>query len=156
MPWGYCCANCHRSLSGYDSYHDEYPCFEYTEHKLHPDLYCTECGKEVWDTATKAHAIRQRLAAAGTPDDVIADVIKIIDPANYSTKYADEIVYDIDHTRYRQLLDLVHSDSSQITEKDCKEHNDLVAKHGRRILDSLDDETWCYAEFKALADHDTW
>ena len=143
MPWGYCGI----SFGASD---------EYTEHNLHHDLYCTECGKEIWATATQAHAVRQCLAAAGTADDIIDDVIKIIDPHNYSTKYADEIVFDTDHTRYRKLLDLSHADSSQITEEHCKEHNDLVAKHGRRILDSFDNETWDYAEFKALADPNAW
>ncbi len=150
MPWGYCCIQCRSILDKYDPYRDEYECFEYTEHKLHPDLYCNECGKQVWVTATQAHAVRQRLAATGTADDVINDVIKIIDPHNFSTKYADEIEYDTNHTRYRQLLDLRNSDSSQITEEHCKEHNDLVDKHGRRIIDSCcDNETWDYAEFQA-------
>lgn len=150
MSWGYCCAHCYRSLEGYDSYHDEHHCFEYTKHKLHPDLYCTECGKQVWVTATQGHAVRQRLTTAGTANDVIDDVIKIIDPRNYSTKYASEIEYDTDHTRYCQLLDLCHTDSSQITEEHCKEHNDLVAKHGRRILNNCcDNKTWDYAEFQA-------
>lgn len=157
MPWGYCCARCRISFGasdGYDSWPRSANCHEYTEHKLHPDLYCDDCGKEVWATATQAHAVRQRLAAAGTTDDVIDDVIKIIDPASYSTKYADEIDYDTDHTRYRKLLDLRHADSSQITEELCKEHNDLITKHGRRILDKFDNEIWDYAEFKSLAEPD--
>jgi len=155
MPRGHYCADCHRSLYSYDSYHDKHHYCEYTEHKLHPDFYCTECGKQVWATATQAHAVRQRLAAADAAADVIDDVISIIDPRNYSTKYADEIEYDADHTRYSELLDLHRADSSQITEEHCKEHNDLVAKHGRRILHScFDDEIWNYAEFQSKPD--TW
>jgi len=125
-------------------------------HKLHTDLYCDDCKKEVWATATQARAVHQRLTAAGTADDVINDVIndviKIIDPSNYSTKYADETDYATNHTHYQITpLCLSHADSSQIT-KHCKVHNDLVANQGRRISDSFDDQIWDYAEFKALAE----
>jgi len=147
MPWGYCCTNCRIDLDGYDTRGD-HDCYEYTKHNLHPDLYCFDCGEQVWTTAIQAHAVHQRLTAAGIANDVIRDVIKIIDPHNYSTKYIDEINFDTDRARYGELLDLRAADSSQITEEHCKEHNDLIAKHGKRICYSLD--TWDYADLLAI------